>query len=62
MHKSELTPVEIGRVVKEVKNFSALLETSLENLEKIIKNDNKAAKLQKDLIDMNEQVMLGKKI
>jgi len=62
LHKTELTPVEIGRVVKEVKNFSALLETPLENLEKIIKNEKKSAKFQKDLVDMKEQVMLGKKI
>ena len=62
LHKTELTPVEIGRIVKEVKNFSALLETPLENLEKIIKNEKKSAKFQKDLVDMKEQVMLGKKI
>ncbi|MFH1249327.1 MAG: DNA integrity scanning diadenylate cyclase DisA [archaeon] len=62
LNKTELNPQEVVRVIKDFKNFNRLLETPLEDLIRAIKSEGKAIKLQKSLIEMKEQVMLGKKI
>lgn len=62
LSKAELNPGEIERIIKEVKNFNNLLETPIETFTKVLKSEKKAIKLQKDLVYMKEQVMLGKKI
>lgn len=62
LNKTGLTSAEIEKAIKEMKNFNALLETPIEDFVRILKSEKKAIKLQKDLVDMKEQVMLGKKI
>ncbi len=62
LNKANLGGGEISRIIKEFNSLNFLLESPTEALITILKSEKKARKLQKDLISMKEQVMLGKKI
>ncbi len=62
LNKANLSEGEISRVIRELNSLNLLLESPTETLTNVLKSEKKARKLQKDLISMKEQVMLGKKI
>jgi diadenylate cyclase len=62
LNKASIEQADIARLVEEFRNLNAILEAPTEKLIAVLRSESKARELQKDLIKMKEQVMLGKKI
>lgn len=62
LSKAKIEQHDIIKLVKSFKNLNTIFEAPTEKLAAVLNNESKARKLQKDLIHMKEQVMLGKKI
>lgn len=62
LNKIKVEPIDIKKLIKEFRGLNAILEAPTERITAVLKNESKARRLQKDLIHMKEQVMLGKKI
>ncbi len=62
LNKIKAEQVDIKKLVQEFRSLNAILESPTEKIAAALKNESKARRLQKDLINMKEQVMLGKKI
>ncbi|MBS3090784.1 DNA integrity scanning diadenylate cyclase DisA [Candidatus Pacearchaeota archaeon] len=62
LSKAKIEQQDILKLVKSFKNLNTIFESPTEKLAAVLNNESKARKLQKDLIHMKEQVMLGKRI
>jgi diadenylate cyclase len=62
LSKLKLEEKVVKRIVKNYDNLNQILESPLQKLSKILKNESKAKKIQRDLMNLKEQVLLEKKI
>ncbi|MFH0831990.1 MAG: DNA integrity scanning diadenylate cyclase DisA [archaeon] len=62
LSKAKMERPDISKLVKSFKSLNAIFEAPTEQIAFVLNNESQARKLQKDLIHMKEQVMLGKKI
>ena len=61
LSKTSLTNDNIEELIKKYENFQSILESKEEELEQVVSRE-KSKKLKKEIADLKEQVMLGKKI
>jgi diadenylate cyclase len=61
LNKTSMTNDDIEELIKKYENFQAILESKEEELEQVVSRE-KSKKLKKEIAELKEQVMLGKKI
>ena len=61
MKRTSLSEQEMEELIRKFGNFQSILEAKEEQLEQVL-NKDKAKRLKKELAQLKEQVMLGKKI
>jgi len=62
LNKLKLDRKDIARIIKDYNNLNQLLDSSVQKLARVIRSENKAKKIYKELMNMKEQVLLEKKI